>query len=1049
MLGSRDKWLQHFVVSKDLDESELRLWLEKPFEKAARKSMVRISQLLAGHEELLAEAIKMARYGFEQSGQNQLYQSLAEMAEFPTFDSARHHSLTEYGAAVAALSELLMTESGFRKKIDSTIGFPADKNRKKLQKQPSYTDQMRNSMITLVGSFKAIDGLEDALLQSRKLPASHYSEDEWRVVRACFTVLRHAYAELMAVFAESGSVDFAEVAALAQRVLNAGLNATGEAAYAVAEGINHILVDEFQDTSRVQHRLLGSIMREWPEREGRTLFVVGDPMQSIYFFRNAEAGLFLRTREQGLDVPGETPIVLNALRLKSNFRTRPPLVERLNAVFNTICAVDDGSGFNYAPATPARDSDASEEGDGLHLHLKFVPQLSRAKGKQQEKQLAQQERNAAQEEQIAEIVEICRSYLEKFSEVQRKREEPDQKKEKFRVAILGRTKSTLTPIAAALRKAGLSFRAVDLEPLSDRPEVQDALAMARALLNPQDRLSWLGLLRAPWCGLPLEDLYKLVSEDDVLLMRNPVPELIAERMHLLSDDAQQRLARVLNAMHIAQKARAANPTSALGSWLESVWLQLGGAECVDAAERVNLDLLWKSLDGLPKGEEDLLGTALEAALKELKAQPDPGSSTERGIQLMTLHKSKGMEFEVVIVPEMQAKTKHGELHMLSWLERGRLNDEESDEPTEFLVAPFQARGKERSETKAWVDREIHNCEVQELRRLFYVAATRARDELHLFARPVYKQDKKGMTLADPQESLLKIAWPVFEEQIQTEFDAWVKTRQQTQLRGEVLEMAAGGKVVEFSPPASNQASQKLATRMPTVNVHLKRLRSGFTAAKIQQASGAGSELPISSELFHRRQGGLESRLLGTTLHALLERLAKLSAENSPEDLTDAFMACKPIHLSVLRSSGLAVAEAHRILEEAFKIALRVIEDPIGNWILSPHKNAGSEIRWTGLLKGELRQVQVDRIFQAGMEPLSQVDGSLDPVWWIIDYKSGEGTEKLTGTELEDLRGFYAPQIETYARVFREMHTESMRICGGIYYPRPRLLDWWKLDAETV
>ena len=81
---------------------------------------------------------------------------------------------------------------------------------------------------------------------------------------------------------------------------------------------------------------------------------------------------------------------------------------------------------------------------------------------------------------------------------------------------------------------------------------------------------------------------------------------------------------------------------------------LGGAHCVDATARANLDLLWRSLDKLPDGEPDLLGPALDAALDKLTALPDPEADSDCGVQLMTIHKSKGLEFEVVIVPELQA-----------------------------------------------------------------------------------------------------------------------------------------------------------------------------------------------------------------------------------------------------------------------------------------------------------------------------------------------------------------------------------------------------------
>ena len=96
--------------------------------------------------------------------------------------------------------------------------------------------------------------------------------------------------------------------------------------------------------------------------------------------------------------------------------------------------------------------------------------------------------------------------------------------------------------------------------------------------------------------------------------------------------------------------------------------------------------------------------------------------------------------------------------MLSWLERGLPPDQhadDSDEVTEFLVAPLQAKGSERSSARTWVDRVYAERESQEMRRLLYVAATRARDELHLFARPTCKRDANGeWILPEPPAAFL-------------------------------------------------------------------------------------------------------------------------------------------------------------------------------------------------------------------------------------------------------------------------------------------------------
>ena len=288
-----------------------------------------------------------------------------------------------------------------------------------------------------------------------------------------------------------------------------------------------------------------------------------------------------------------------------------------------------------------------------------------------------------------------------------------------------------------------------------------------------------------------------------------------------------------------------------------------------------------------------------------------------------------------------------------------------------------------------------------------------------------------------------IARPAFENEIQTEFDAWLNEREATQETNEELALAAVGNVLEFSQPVARDDEE--ARRKPTVNVRLRRLPKGFVSAQLTAASSA-AENPVSAELYHRQEGGLESRLLGTAIHTLLEKLAKLGLKGSLKDTQAALSVFRLRLVAEMRSSGITMAESGKIVDEAFQVALKAAGDPLGRWILEAHEKAASELRWIGDLNGELRQVQIDRLFQAGPAPLSQVEDVSEPVWWIIDYKSGQDTERLMSEELLAKRYFYAPQIETYASVLRELHGEDVLICGGIYYPRPGLLDWWKLGS---
>ena len=144
--------------------------------------------------------------------------------------------------------------------------------------------------------------------------------------------------------------------------------------------------------------------------------------------------------------------------------------------------------------------------------------------------------------------------------------------------------------------------------------------------------------------------------------------------------------------------------------------------------------------------------------------------------------------------------------MLSWLECGLLPEAGSEDPadsneiTEFLIAPLPPKGAERGQAKRWVDRVRCERESQEMRRILYVAATRAREELHLFARPEFKEEKDGsLVLAEPKNSLLATAWPAFEATIQAQFEEWKALTAESSTIGSLAAGAAEAPI-ETSPP---------------------------------------------------------------------------------------------------------------------------------------------------------------------------------------------------------------------------------------------------------
>ncbi|HUJ74256.1 MAG TPA: UvrD-helicase domain-containing protein, partial [bacterium] len=334
--------------------------------------------------------------------------------------------------AIAAL--LLKSDGEWRTSVDTRQGFP------------SHHKQAKWRCRDLLAALRQ-DGrnFREALASLRRLPRPTYEDSQWQTLEALFELLPLAVAELQLVFRERGIVDFSEVARRASQALGGEQEPT-DLALALDYRIQHLLVDEFQDTSLSQYRLLEQLTAGWERGDGRTLFLVGDPMQSIYRFREAEVGLFLRARQEGIGSVGLEP-----LRLAVNFRSQAGIVEWVNRAFSagfpTREDIPTGA-VTYSPSV------AFHEGAGVAV---TVDPLA---GREDRVEAAR----------VAALVTEARAANPHGT-----------------VAILARARTHLPEILRALGRAGLRYRAIEIDELSARPLIQDLLALTRALLQAADR----------------------------------------------------------------------------------------------------------------------------------------------------------------------------------------------------------------------------------------------------------------------------------------------------------------------------------------------------------------------------------------------------------------------------------------------------------------------------------------------------------------------------------------------------------------------------------
>lgn len=981
MLKVRDQWVKTFPLSGRMSEADwddLRQRLEQPFHRENRRVLAEAHRLLTSQPAIERQLLELAEYAAS-NGNEQARLLTGAPSLSPTMPVEHWRAVCDF---------VLTVDKKWRKSVNVRQGFPASGREARERKR---------AMEELLLWLQHTPNLLDAFCAIRRMPPATYSSEQWSTLRNVFTVLRQAVAELKVVFAERNQVDFTELSLAAVQVLKD----SPERVLDIAGNIRHLLIDEFQDTSRRQHELVTALMAAWDPGEGRTVFLVGDPMQSIYMFRQAEVELFRQVREHGIGTE-PTQLRCRPVQLSVNFRSHAGLTERLNGIFDLICAEDAPPGSaSVAFARAASSATGVAAQNGLHIHPQILGAADRGPT------LA--EISAALREEAEIVLNIVEQHL---PQIRHARDTGGE----YRVAILVRARNHLAQIVLLLRQRGIPFRAVEIEHLSERQELLDLRALTHALLHPMDRIAWLSVLRAPWCGLTLSDLHLLTGSDDAAFRNRSLLELIELRGHLLSEDGRQRLATNTEILRRALDLRWRQSDSpSFASWIERTWRTLGGPACLDAAARENAQVFFSLLDAVAPDGLAASTASFDAEFDRLFAQPDPAVSERAGVQLMTIHKAKGLGFDVVVVPGLDRRSSGDPNPLVCSLER--INPWTGE--NEFLVAPIGLHGEDTEPLYKWVRKQRQIRFDEERKRLLYVASTRARRELHLLGTAV--TSATGVR-AQSQDSLLATAWPALRQAFE----------------GAVREPRRTSRIIAFPGEV-----HELAAEAETPRLILRRLPlAPAPATQPENVTVAGTIFVSEPEApeFHRREGSRNSRLIGSAVHTFLERLGPRLARIGGAEL-------RARVASLLRAAALGGDSLKSVTDTVTQMLLACAADPVCQWIVADHPAAQSEASWTGFLAGSnsgaagLRTLRADRVFRAGPAPL---DSSSADFLWVIDYKTAEAAP--SALLLASERAQYTPQLLAYTRALRALHGPQTKFRLGLYYPAIAALDWWDPDA---
>ena len=919
MLACRDQWLP--LIGSGQVTAATRDLLERSIAELISRELKAAAALLdpAWQNELLS-LLPYAASRLGETSPDALICCWQDCRAFPQPVPAE----LSYWQAIAEFFLVKSTSDGpaFRAKINKNLGFPTPAD--------GGDAELKNRAVALLAACSNSSELAAALDRIRGLPQPQYSAAQWQALAAMIAVLPVAVAQLQFVFSETGETDYVEIA-------NQALLALGEddsptrLALCLDYQIQHILIDEFQDTSRAQFRLLQRLTVGWNGNDGRTLMVVGDPMQSIYRFRQAEVGLFTQLWEQGL---GE--LELRPLTLVTNFRSDPSIVNWVNNAFERLLPAENDAAVGAVRFAPGTADKGSVAGCKVELHCLEQPaRLDEAR-------------------QVATLVQDCLAASATDT-----------------VGILVRTRYQARLIGPALRERGIPFFGEGLEIPGETRVEQDLLALTRALSHQADRTAWLALLRAPWCGLTLVDIELLCGDN----WRQTVTE------QLENDDCVLRLSTDGQRRALSFRSTMADILSREGrysfrDWVEGAWQQLGGPASLSKARDLELaQQLFRTLDDFDSGGSTSAAWRLQMQLGD---RPDPGfAATEIRVHLLTLFKAKGLEYDLVILPGLDGKTRGHDKQALIWHEF-----QGSDGTEHILMAPVQAAGEQGDSLQSLIRRFEQEQLDNERNRLLYVATTRAKKQLHLFAE--IRRKSSGEAAMPPSGSLLQSLWPVVASECSS-FNGPVGTPEKRDL---------------WLQPMIQRFSEDFAVPAAPAGIR-----------PVSAAPVSDEEAAVSYDW-----AGAVARHIGNVVHRCLQHLA----EHDLPLWDDASLLA-----SMLREEGVpGVAIDDAVMRTS--LALRnVFADETGCWIMQGHAEAASELPLTAWHGGGTVRLVIDRTF---VTP--------DGTRWIIDFKTGSHEGGDLDAFLERELSRYAPQLQRYRMVMQGLEPDR-RIRTALYFPMLR------------
>jgi ATP-dependent helicase/nuclease subunit A len=466
------------------------------------------------------------------------------------------------------------------------------------------------------------------------------------------------------------------------------------------EHTDHILVDEFQDTSSLQWKIIDKLTEEWRSGFGAkrdsgkipTIFLVGDEKQSIYLFRGANVSVFQEAKERFSEWLGKEYYFEE---IKENYRSLPEIVNFTNSIFKRLMTptMYESWRTRYTPFQ------ATREGNG-HVELILIESDEGTKKRREQEASALSKR----------IQSLVNQYEIWDGEIKRHCKYGD-------IAILLRKRTHLSIFEDTLRKDGIPFIMLKGIGFYDEPEVALLKELISFITDPSDDYSLFCLLRSPLFCIDYNTLYKLIAKGDLPLIekiRTVKNKKVKEAFNLVSGWVER-------SAYIPLAVLLEDALSETKGW-QYYW---------EEQRRVNI----KKFLGLIEQYESLGFSCLDIREKLIKArfgeEAKANINTEgmNAVKIMTVHASKGLQFPVVFLPSLDEDNVP------------RSSSIVIEEEGERIFLAYEEDSNKRKRIRHFMKRK--EKELEEEKRLFYVAVTRARDFLCMLAAPRKEKPHSG------------------------------------------------------------------------------------------------------------------------------------------------------------------------------------------------------------------------------------------------------------------------------------------------------------------